>query len=800
MNSSEYIDIVEKIFRETRNKSTGEFRVIGKRIARWDVFSKVKGKPIFTADLFNLIKNPVYVYSVRSKYAHALIKNIDVSDVLKQKGVLKVITARDIPGVNDVGYVIPDQPLIAYNKVRYIGDTVAIIIAESMEAAREAADKIVIDYEPLPVYIDPLSIVDFDTFSEKEHVLIHDERGSDILSRYRIRVGDIDKAVKESHLIVENTYRTPVQEHAYLEPEAALAIPEPDGSITIYAKTQCPFDTRRAVANVLGLPYNMVRVIAPALGGGFGGAEDVGNEIAAKVALATLLTNRPALTIYTREESIIGHTKRHSMIARYKHIVDRNGRILGVEAKILLDTGAYASLGPFVGWRAIVHSTGPYRVENAKIDLIVVYTNKIPAGAFRGFGNPQVTFAVERQMDIIAEELGLDPVELRLRNILRNGDRTVHGQLLDHGVGLEQALLKAVEISKWFEKRKQYSEITGRFRRGIGVAVMYHGNSIGAEGADYSSVSIIIQRDGSIILRTGLTDMGQGSIQSLLNIASEILGVPLKYFKVESADTSSTPDSGPTVASRSTVMGGNATIVAAYRLRDRLNRLAAEMLQCSSPNNVVIEAPKVYCRDNPVKVIMWRELIEQAYWKGIPLQEYGYFRAPTAEWRDETGTGQPYFTYTYGAIISEVEVDVETGLIKVVEATIVYDIGRVINRTGAEFHAVGGFIQGMGYALMEEIVHSPEGFIYNNNLSKYHIPTLMDIPERINIDFVEEGFSRGPFGAKGLGEPSIVAVAPSIVNAVAHALKSRIANRDLNVIPLTPDRLYSVIKKHSLNK
>jgi len=797
VSKPEYIELVEEVFYKTREKPTSEFKYIGKRVVRWDAIDKVLGEPIFTADLLKYIGNAVFVYSVRSKYAHARIKSIDVSRAAGYPGVLKVLTAKDIPGINSVGYVIPDQPLLADRKVRYIGDTVALIIAESLENAIDAADLVDVDYEPLEVILDPLQVVEWDGLREKPHELIHDERGSDVLSRYKIRRGDIKKAYEEAAVVIENEYRTPMQEHAYMEPEAAIAIPEPGGAVTIYAKTQCPFDTRKAVAQVLGLPFNKVRVVAPALGGGFGGAEDVGNEVAAKAALAALVTKRPAVVLHTREESIIGHSKRHPMIARYKHMAKRDGTLVGVEAEVILDTGAYASLGPFVGWRAVVHSTGPYRVPNAKIDLAVVYTNRVYAGAFRGFGNPQVTFAVERQMDLLAEELGMDPVEIRLKNILRNGDRTVHGQLLDHGVGLEEAIKRAVELSNWYEKRKLYSASNGKIRRGIGIAVLYHGNSIGAEGADYSSASIIIQRDGSIILRSGVTDMGQGSIQGLINIAAEILGVPPSYIRVEPADTSVVPDAGPTVASRVTAMTGNAVLIAAYKIRQRLNKLAAEMLGCS-PDEVVIEAPNVYCRDNPENTITWQELIEQSFWKGVPIQEYGYYRAPPAEWDEETGQGAPYFTYTFGAVVSEVEVDLETGLVRVLEATTVYDIGRVINRIGAEMHAIGGYIQGMGYALMEDLYYDEHGRVLNNNLATYHIPTGLDIPLKFNVDFVEAGYMRGPFGAKGLGEPSIVAIAPSIVNAIAHALRDKNANKDLNRIPVTPDYLYGVIKKNRI--
>lgn len=800
MSKPEYVKIVEDVFYKHREKKTDEFKYIGKHIIRWDAIDKAMGRPVFVADLLTRIKNPVFVYSVRTKYAHAWIKKIDVSEAEKYPGVLRVLTAKDIPGVNDVGYVIPDQPLIADRKVRYIGDTVALIIAESLENARDAADLVNVDYEPLEVITDPLKIVEWGGLREKKHTLIHDERGSDVVSRYKIRVGDVKKAFEEAAVVIENEYRTPRQEHAYIETEAAIAIPEPDGSVTIYVKSQCPFDTRKAVAQVLGLPFNKVRVIVPSLGGGFGGAEDVGNEIAAKAALAALTVKRPAVVLFTREESIIGHSKRHPMIARYKHAASRDGKLLAVEAEIILDTGAYASLGPFVGWRAIVHSTGPYKVKNAKVDLAVVYTNTVYSGAFRGFGCPQTAFAIERQMDLLAEELGIDPVEFRLKNIIRNGDRTVHGQLLDHGVGLEEAILKAIEAAKWYEKRKLYSKQTGTVRRGIGIAIMYHGNSIGAEGADFSTATIMIQRDGSIIFRTGLTDFGQGSIQGLVNIIAETLGVPPSYIKVEWPDTASTPDAGPTVASRTTVMGGNAALVAAYKLRQRLNKLAAELLGCD-PDDIVIDAPDVYCKNDPNLKMTWQELVEQSFWKGVPIQEFGYFRAPPAEWDEETGQGAPYMHYTFGAIISDVVVDLETGVVRVEEAVTAYDIGRVINRTGSELHAIGGYIQGMGYALMEDIYHAPDGRVYNTNLSTFHIPTALDIPKKITPIFVEAGFYHGPYGAKGLGEPSINAIAPSIANAVAHALGGGVkVSKDINKIPLTPDFVYSVIKKHGLLK
>ena len=789
LSTAEYVRIIEELFEKVK-----KFTYVGKHMQRWDAIEKILGKARFTADYANLYRNLVYVYSVRAKYAHAKIRKIDVSEAEKVSGVLKVITPKDIPGVNDVGYVIPDQPLLAYSKVRYIGDTVALIVAEDPYIAEEAGEKVYVDYEPLPVIIDPLEIVDPVTLEEKKHVLIHDERESDIVARYRIRTGDVKKGFEQSSVIVENEYRTQYAEHAYMEPEAALAIPEPDGGITIIASTQCPYEARRAISKVLGMPFNKVRVVAPPLGGGFGGKEDVANEIGAKAAIATLLTGRPAIAVHTREESIIGHSKRHPAIMWYKHGATRDGKLVAVEARIILDTGAYASLGPFVAWRATVHSVGPYKVPNAKVDTVTVYTNGVYAGAFRGFGNPQIHFAVEQQMDLLAEELGMDPVEFRLKNILRNGDRTVHRQLLDHGVGLEEALVKAAEAADWYRKRAEYAKQTGTVRRGIGVALLWHGNSIGAEGADYSAVSIIINRDGSITFRTGLTDMGQGAIQGLIMLAAEVLGVPPEYFRVEMPDTASVPDAGPTVASRTTAMGGNATLVAAYKLRKKLNEVAADMLKCS-PDDIEIKAPEVYCRGDPARKIRWIDLIEEGFWRGVSLQEYGYYRAPKARWDDEVGHGEPYFTYTFGAIMAEVVVDMETGKTYVERIVTAYDIGRVVNRVGAELHAEGGAIQGLGYALMEEIVHSPEGKVWNPNLYAYYIPTILDVPKEIISVFVEAGYIRGPFGAKGLGEPSINGIAPAIANAIANAVGVRIKS-----LPMTPEKVYLELKRKGLIK
>jgi len=783
---AEYVQIVEEVF----HKKPKEYLVIGKTVKKYNSLELALGKPVYLADYINRFKELLWLKTVRSPYAHAKIKRIDFSEALKLKGVVGVVTADDVPGSKNIGYVLPDQPVLAYDKVRYHGEGIAIIAAVEKEIAEEAVSLVKVEYEPLPVLLDPLKAL------KPDAPKIHDK--GNILTRFKIRRGNIEEGFSKADAVVEGEYRVNQQEHAYIETEGVIAIPEPDGTITLIINTQCPFDVRRDVSRATGLSFNKIRVIVPMIGGGFGGKEDVLNIIGARAAIAAMKFRKPVVLIHDREECVLDHSKRHAGIMRYKHGATKDGKLVAVQGEIILDTGAYASLGPFVLWRATVHSVGPYVVPNAKIDSVLVYTNKLYAGAFRGFGCPQVAFAVERQMDKLAEKLGMDPLEFRLKNILREGDQTVHGQLLDHSVGLEDILERLGKASNWKQKRAEYEkfnrETKGVIRKGIGLAIWWHGNSIGAEGADYSSAVIIINRDGTITYRTNITDFGNASPQGHIMIVSEILGVPLEYIHIERPDTSAAPDAGPTVASRGQVMGGNAALVAAYKLRQRLNQVAADMLECS-PDEVVIKAPDVYCKSDPSKRISWRDLVEECFWRGVPLQEIGYYRAPRAIWDDETGQGQPYFTYTYVGAIAEVEVDIETGKVRVTKLYGAFDIGKVINRVGLELHAEGGAIMSMGYALTEEVKYDENGLVMNPNLYAYYVPTILDVPDSIEYEFIEAGFKRGPFGAKGFGEPSVEPWHPAIANAIAYALKV-----DVNEIPATPERIYRLLKKAGLLK
>lgn len=793
MNAQEeLLEILEKVGRTF-------VKVRTKEITKWDSLAKVRGYPMYVYDVVASLKDkkPVFIKTVRSKIAHGIIKKIDVDDALNYPGVIKVLSFRDVPGINNIGVAVPDEELLASRKVRCFGDDIALVIADSIENAEEAVERVNVDYEPLEVYTDAMQIVDLYTLQERDHVLIHDERGSDVIARYTISAGDVKNALRQAAVVVENTYETSFQDHAYLEPEVAIAVPETSDSYTIYVKAQDPFQVQRMLSPLLKIPSENIRVIVKALGGGFGAASDVGIELAAKAALAAYHTKKPAVLVYDRYESFLGHTKRHKTYAWYRHAASKDGHLLSVEGRIVLDHGAYTKMGLWVSWRAIVHSTGPYKVENADVKLIAVYTNNIPAGAFRGYGSPNVIFPIERQMDLLADELGLDPVEFRLRNILRLGDRTVHGQLLEESVGLEETIMRATELANWRLMREEYSRYRkGSKRRGIGIAIYYHGNSLGGESVDVGRSLVEIDNEGNVIISTSYVDMGQGSYQSLINIAAEILGIPLQKVKIEYPDTSKSPDGGPTVASRVSYIGGAATAIAAYRLKERLKEFALRLLRCSESSGIVFNYPRIYCEEAPHRYITYEELVERAYQSGVQLREIGTYVIPIAEWDFETGRGVPYKSYTFGTVITEVEIDVETMEVRVLKAISVHDAGTILDRKGAELITVGGYVQGLGYALMEEMAYDKYGRPLTTDFSKYHVPTALDVPFEIIVDFVEKPTRYSAFGAKTLGEPPLVAVAPSILNAISHAIGSKEFNKKLNRIPATPDFLYNLLFKN----
>jgi len=749
---------VSQLLNSLRAKAErGELLYIGENVVRVDSLEKVLGSPVYTADL--LPKGTVYAKLFHSSVPHGVVKRMELGAARSHPGVLGVLTSTDIPGLNESSAVLLDRQLFADPVVRSTGDILGAVVAETSPAAADATARIKVEYEKLPTIFDPLEAL------EPDAVKIH-QKGN-VARQMKIRKGNVEEGFAKSDVIIEKTYRTQFQDAVPLEPEVGLAIPE-DGGVRVIGSMQSPHNTQAAVAKVLKLSPEKVRVIQAVTGGAFGPKSDeTPYDVCSTAALAAVKFRRPVYCAMDREDSMVMHTKRHPFVISHKTGVRRDGTLLADESKIIGDTGAYASLGVFVIARATFHTVGAYEVPNVKADSYLVYTNNTYTGSLRGFGGPQAIFAFESQMEELARKLQMDPLEFRLRNMLVPGKKSATSAVMDASCGLPQCVEKVVGSSRYREKAARYRNQTGTVRRGLGIALLMHGNSLGPEGNDYGAVHIEVHSDGSVSVGSGLTEYGTGAISGVMQVASSVLGVPLTRFKLERPDTSKHRESGPTVASRVVVIGGNASKLAAEKLKGKIVPLAAEMLRIDA-KDVAIADGIAFDRTHTSRKVEWDEVVAEAFRRGISLKEEGFFIAPPAPWDQEVGQGTPYVQYTWGALVVEVEVDSETGFYKVLGAHAAYDVGKAVNPGGVLGQIYGGTVQGLGYAMMEELLHK-DGFVVNPNLGDYYIPTSMDIPAEFKAFIVEVPGPLGPFGAKIIAEPPIVLPGPAVRNAVLNA-------------------------------
>ncbi len=517
-----------------------------------------------------------------------------------------------------------------------------------------------------------------------------------------VRYGEPDPILHECPVRYDETFHTGRQEHAYLEPEAALAIPQPDGSVTVHYNGQSPFINQSHMSQVLGLPPEKVRIIQPVVGGSFGGKDDLGYQCSGQVAALALKTGRPVKLVLGREESMIASYKREPMAIHFELGADAEGNLQAAKVEMLADSGCFSSMTTLAMLRASLHAAGAYRYRAVHVDTQAVYTNNGFSGAFRGFGNTDAAAAVEQAIDDLAHRLGRDPIDFRLQNCVRQGDRFMTGNVVEHEVKLAECLEWVRERSDWDRKRAAYAAQSGEVRRGLGVACYMHGSSLGGEGADYAHTTLRIESDYRITLTSGLTDYGQGSRTVFTLIAAETLGVDPARIQILRPDTDTALESGPTVASRSTMLGGNATRVAAEKLDRLLCYAAASALDCTPAQ--VTRHGELYVNPDEDEV-SFEQVVDRAREMGLLLSVQGKWSMPHIEWHVETGTGTPYYCYTFGAQVAEVEVDTRIGQVRVLKVWAAHDGGTIVFPQGAYGQMYGGIAQGLGYGLLEEMVY-----------------------------------------------------------------------------------------------
>ncbi len=747
-------------------------RVVGRPVARHDARDKVAAATAYAADW--AMPGMLHGVVLRSPYPSARIRRLDTTRAARMPGVAAVLTAKDVPR-NMLWTDVPGQtttvgPLrarlyvLAEDRVRYQGEPVALVGAESEELARAALEAIEVEYEPMSGVFDPAAAL------EPGAPRVHDE--GNLLAHWRARTGDVVAALARADVVIEGEYRTQFVDPAYLEPESGLAWTDTDGIITIRVSTQV-IEHFRDVAEVLDLPQNRVRVIGTYLGGGFGGKEDVTVEV--YLGLVAWRTGRPVKMVWTRQESLLARAKRHPFRMRYRTGATRRGELVAQQIELLGDAGAYAYLSALVLLYATVTAAGPYRVPAVEVDARVAYTNNPPTSAMRGFGAMQVVFGYESQIERVARALGLDRVHVRQVNALRRGDRLPVGQRIETHVALPELAERA-----WRALGEPTPQRAPHVRVGRGVAcnLQPYGRIVWLH--DWSSAWVGFEMDGSVVVRTGVPDVGGGQASSLCQIAAEVLGVDLERVSIHIADSALTPLAGTTTATRQLYMSGNAVLGAAQALRQQILGAAAPMLAVDSGSldmaDGAVQAPDGRALPLP-------EVLRQCARLGVPRSHLGVYHAPAGEPVDlERGSGKVFPDYTFGAHAVEVEVDAETGALRVLKHVAAHDVGRAINPQSVEGQIQGGAVMGLGYGLMEEVLLE-EGVNLTTSFAAYLIPSALDVPD-VRPLVLESGEGLGPFGARGIGEPPIGPPAAAIANALEDATGVRVTT-----LPLTSERV-----------
>ena len=734
-------------------------RIVGASVHRKEGLDKLLGRARYVDDIE--LEGMWYGATVRSTIPRGIIRSIAYDRHIDWSEFI-IVTAADIPGDNRIQLVVSDQPCLADGIVNHCDEPIILLAHPEKHKLREAVNAVRIEYDALP----PVFTIEE---SEQQRQVVWGK--DNLLKSFVLTKGDVDSAWQQAAHIVEGEYRTGAQEHLYIENNGIIAEWSEEDGVTVRGSLQCPYYVHKTLIKVFDLPDDKVRVLQTETGGAFGGKEDYPSTLASHAALLAMKSGHSVKMVYDRMEDLAATTKRHPSRTRHRTALDKDGKLLAMDIEIATDGGAYSTLSSTVLSRATLHAPGPYACPNVRVSAKAWATNHVPYGAFRGFGAPQTIFALERHMDEIAAAIGMDPVELRRRNFLHQGDTTATEQLMRDPVIMDELLVRALKESDYYAKRKQFAieNQRGTVKRGLGIATFFHGSGFTGSGERNlnSLAGIDVTPDGFVRVLVSNTEFGQGTNTVLTQIAAEALGIEYDDILMAPADTDLVPNSGPTVASR--------TVMVVGRLIERASKQLIETL-CEEA-----QLGNIYSREDFFAACeRYRGL------KGEVASLVRYEAPPGIYWDDETYRGEAYGSYAWAVQVAQVTVDTVTYSAEVEEFWSVQEVGRVLNPVLATGQIEGGIAQGIGYALYEKVLLK-DGRMANNQMTNYIIPTAEDVPP-IHVLFEEIPFSHGGFGAKGIGELPHDGPAPAIVNAIKHA-----TGVSFRHIPLLPEDLFAVL-------
>ena len=748
-----------------------------------DIEKHVRGESQFIDDI-NVPEGTLYAAAFDSKIAHGKILNINVDEAKTIPGVKIILTSKDIPGINQVGGIIPDETLFAENEVHFVGEPIGIVVADSYDIARKATAKINIEYEKLPAVFDPREAF---------------EKGKLIMPPRIFSFGNVDETWNKCDIILEGKVETGGQEHLYLETQGSVAIPEEGGKIKLISATQSPTTVQRTVARILGLEMNNIEVDVLRLGGAFGGKEDQATHWASMSALAAYKLNKPVKLVLNRMDDIRMTGKRHPYSSDYKIGLTSEGKILAFESTYFQNAGAFADLSPAILDRTLFHATNSYYIPNVKTTGISCKTNLPPNTAFRGFGGPQGKFVIEAAIYKAAEKMGIDASEIQRKNLIKDGDSFYYGQPVENSQA-ERCWINAedkYDIKNLKHEVEEFNKNNYQFKKGIAVMPICFGISFTNTLLNQASALVHVYTDGSIGVSTAAVEMGQGVNEKIKIAVSKILSVSIDKIRIETTNTTRVANTSATAASSGADLNGNAAILASKNILERLLKVAAEELKVDKISDLELRDEVIFHKGEKTKLV-WNELIKLTYQKRISLSSQAYYATPDIYFDKETNKGRPFAYHVYGTGITTATLDCLRGTYTIDSVKVVHDFGKSLNPIIDLGQAEGGIAQGIGWLTVEEVSHSKEGKLLSNSLSTYKIPDIYAVPKEIEVAFLEDSENRyGPFNSKAIGEPPLM-YGIGAYFAILNAMKAFKPEKEFEInAPITPEKvlmnLYSKI-------